>query len=148
MNLTSTTIELIRQLNPKIKGWTHYYKHVVAKQVFSNVDNYVYLTLRWWMCRRHPKKNSAWRQKKYFRSEGLRNWVFSAKFRNKFGELINFDLFKMKYLPIERHIKVRMDATPYDPMYKEYFEKRERLKRYSSHVHWVHARTRHLVGVR
>jgi len=147
-NIASTSVELIRQLNPKIKGWAHYYKHVVAKRIFSDIDNSVYLALDWWMHRRHPNKNSAWRQKKYFRSEGLRNWVFSAKFRNKLGQLINFDLFKMKYLPIKRHVKVKMEATPYDPAYTEYFEKRERLKRYSSSVHWVHVRTCHLVGIR
>lgn len=31
----------------------------------------------------------------------------------------------MKYLPIVRHVKVKMDTTIYDPAYKKYFEKRE-----------------------
>ena len=62
--------------------------------------------------------------------------------------IINFDLFKMKYLPIKRHVKIKRDASPYDAQYKDYFEKRERLKRKSSSVHWVHQRTQHLVGVR
>ncbi len=148
MNITSTTAELLRQLNPKIRGWAHYYKHVVSKRIFSNVDNGIYVALKWWINRRHPGKNWTWRRKKYFRNEGLRNWVFSTKIRNKSGELIHYDLFKMKYLPIKRHIKVKRDATPYDPSYIEYFERRKRLKRYSSSVCWAHSKTQHLVGIR
>jgi hypothetical protein len=29
---------------------------------------------------------------------------------------------------IQRHIKIKGDATPYDPAYDEYFMNRERLK--------------------
>lgn len=149
MNISSSTAELLRQLNPKIKGWAHYYKHVVSKRTFSKIDDSIYRALRWWINRRHPnKKSRTWRNKKYFRSEGFRNWIFSTKIRNKSGELINFDLFKMKYLPIKRHIKIKSCATPYDTQYKDYFEKRERLRRKSSSVHWVHKKTQHLAGIR
>lgn len=149
MNVSSSTAELLRQLNPKIRGWAHYYKHAVAKRTFSYIDNSIYLTLRWWINRRHPnKKSRAWRTKKYFRSNGLRNWVFSTKIRNKSGELKHFDLFKMSSLPIKRHVKIKRGASPYDAQYKDYFERRERLKRKSSGVHWAHKRTAHLVGVR
>ncbi len=149
MNISSSTAELLRQLNPKITGWAHYYKHVVSKRIFSYIDNSIYLALSSWINRRHSnKKSRTWRRKKYFRSEGFRNWVFSTKIRNKSGKLVHFDLFKMKYLPIQRHIKIKREATPYDANYKDYFEKRERLKRHSSSVHWVHRKTQHLVGVR
>ncbi|AFB26425.1 hypothetical protein RSA_04385 [Rickettsia philipii str. 364D] len=35
----------------------------------------------------------------------------------------------MKYLPIVRHVKVKMDTTIYDPAYKKYFEKREPIQK-------------------
>lgn len=149
MNISSSTAELLRQLNPKITGWAHYFKHVVAKRTFSYIDNSIYLTLRWWINRRHPnKKSRSWRTKKYFRSNDQRNWVFSTKIRNKSGELVHFDLFKMTSLPIVMHVKIKRGATPYDAQHKDYFEKRRRLKRKSSSVHWAHLRTAHLVGVR
>ena len=148
-NISSSTAELLRQLNPKIKGWGHYYKHVVSKRTFAYIDNCIYLTLRWWINMRHPnKKSRTWRIKRYFRSEGRRNWIFSTKIRNKSGELVHFDLFKMQSLPIIRHVKIKRDASPYKAQYQDYFEKRKRLGRKSSSVHWVHARTQHLVGVR
>lgn len=148
VNIAETTQTLLRQLNPKIKGWAHYYKHVVAKHTFSVVDNSIYLALRQWMHRRHQKKGRAWLQKKYFRTEELRNWVFTTKIRNKDGRTVNFDLFKMTSIPIKRHIKVKNAATPYDPEYFEYFKRRAFLKRQSSSVHWTHQKTLHLVGVR
>jgi RNA-directed DNA polymerase len=149
MNISSSTAELLRQINPKIKGWGHYYKHVVAKRTFAYIDNCIYLTLRWWINRRHPnKKSRSWRIKKYFRSEGRRNWIFATKIRNKLGELKHFDLFKMQSLPIKRHVKVKREASPYKDEYKDYFERRERLRRKSSSVHWVYAKTQHLVGIR
>lgn len=149
MNISSSTAELLRQINPKIKGWGHYYKHVVAKRIFAHIDNSIYLTLCWWINRRHPnKKSRTWRNKKYFRSEGSRNWIFSTKIRNKEGKRVNFDLFKMQSLPIIRHVKVKSDASPYKIQYKDYFERRARLRRKSSSVHWAHTKTQHLVGVR
>lgn len=38
------------------------------------------------------------------------------------------DLCRASSIPIERHIKIRGEATPYDPAFKEYFAKR-RAKR-------------------
>jgi RNA-directed DNA polymerase len=34
----------------------------------------------------------------------------------------------MSTIPICRHIKIKSEATPYDPAYKEYFEKRSTNK--------------------
>ncbi len=147
-SIAAKTQVLISKLNPKIQGWAQYYRHVVAKKTFANVDNSIYLALSRWMKRRHPKKSWAWRWKKYFRSQGFRTWIFSAKYRDKTGKVTDFDLFKAAYLPIKRHIKVRMDATPYDPAFNEYFENRQRRKRYSSQVHWVHLNTQNLERIK
>lgn len=34
--------DLINILNPKIRGWTNYYRHAVSKAVFSKVDNDIF----------------------------------------------------------------------------------------------------------
>src|SRR5262245_43148710 len=36
---TAKTVNLIQQLNPMIRGWANYHRHVVAKQTFNQVDN-------------------------------------------------------------------------------------------------------------
>lgn len=113
-----------------IRGWGNYYRHVVAKQVFGYIDNSIYLSIAKWVKRRHPRKNAAWWRKEYFRRERYRNWIFSAK-KTKNGVVENVDLCDMQHIPIKRHVKIRADATPYDPAYREYFEERCKTKRKS-----------------
>jgi RNA-directed DNA polymerase len=38
-------------------------------------------------------------------------------------------LIDPRKIPIERHIKVRSNANPFDPQWRDYFESRKRLKR-------------------
>ena len=62
-NATVKTEELIRQLNPKIRGWANYYHHVVAKATFNYVDDRILKALMRWIKRRHPEKNTQWRKR-------------------------------------------------------------------------------------
>lgn len=125
---TATTEDLIRHLNPKIKGWANYYRHVVSKDTFHYVDNRIFKALMRWIERRHPEKNARWRNAKYFRTQGMRRWIFSVKVKNRWGKYSFLDLFTATQLPIRRHIKIRAEANPYDPKHADYFSKRERLK--------------------
>jgi RNA-directed DNA polymerase len=148
-NISSTTAELLRQLNPKIVGWAQYYKHVVSKRIFSKIDDGIYYALKWWIHRRHTNKSRKWKNSRYYRREGFRNWVFSTKIRNKTGMLMDFDLRKMIDTPIERRVKIRRDAAIYDPAYKEYFKKRKRhLKPETQDAHWSALMTKEFVGIR
>lgn len=125
---TVKTEEIIRHLNPRIRGWANYYRHVVAKATFNYVDDCIFKALMRWIKRRHPEKNAQWRNKKYFRTQGMRRWIFSVKVKNKKGDYSFLDLFTASQLPIRRHVKIRAEANPYDPQYVEYFSERERLK--------------------
>ena len=125
---TIKTEDLIRLLNLRIRGWTNYYRHVVSKDTFSYVDSCIFRTLMQWINRRHPEKNAQWKYKKYFRTQGMRQWIFSVTVKNKKGNNTSLDLFKASQLPIRRHIKIKAEANPYDPEYTEYFFKRECLK--------------------
>ncbi|CAH6837081.1 hypothetical protein VCHA36P168_160074 [Vibrio chagasii] len=37
----------------------------------------------------------------------------------------HFNLSQITKVPIERHVKIRSAATPFDPQYQEYLEKRK-----------------------
>jgi RNA-directed DNA polymerase len=120
------TQAIIGQLNPKIRGWVYYYRHAVAKETFSYVHNCIIEALLRWIKRRHPNKNATWRKNKYFRKCGLRQWVFFTRIYKKRTDTIEiFDLFNANSVPIKRHIKIKSDANPFDPAFKEYFEKRQ-----------------------
>jgi len=120
-NPTVKEEELIDKLNPKIRGWANYHRHIVAKETFSYVDYHIYNALQRWCKRRHPKKGKWWINKKYFHTIGTRNWVFAAKTEGgEMKELLRADATK-----IIRHIKIRKEANPYDPKWDVYFEERE-----------------------
>ena len=61
--------KLIAKLNPVIRGWANYHRHVVSKDIFSSVDEVIFQTIRRWARRRHPRKSKAWVVKKYFTRE-------------------------------------------------------------------------------
>jgi len=119
-NKSVKTEDIINLLNPKIQGWAQYYKHVVAKETFDLIDHQIFQYLHKWVRRRHPNKNAQWCKKRYYRSCNLRNWIFSTSIKDKQGQKQTLDLYMMASTPIKRHIKIRAEAHPYDPKYKEY----------------------------
>jgi RNA-directed DNA polymerase len=114
---------LLRQLNPIIRGWAHYYRHGAAKRTFQRLDTYVFRKLWRWTKRRHPQKSAAWRKRKYFSAAG-KKWLFSVRLSKEKGSSLVLSLFKATSTKIQRHIKVRRTANPYDPDCARYFEMR------------------------
>ena len=120
--------ELIRLLNPKIRGWANYYRHVVSKQTFSYVDHHIFQATWKWSLRRHPNKTVGWVKRKYFQSQGLRNWVFSGQTVDRNGAALPCTLIRASDTVIRRHVKVRSDANPYSSCDDEYFGIRSGLQ--------------------
>jgi RNA-directed DNA polymerase len=122
-NKTERAISLITQLNPKVRGWTNFYRHVVSATTFSQVDRALFESLWRWAKRRHPNKNLHWCRSKYFGRVGERNWVFV-------GTALEDQQPKQVYLlsaaktPITRHLKIKGEANPFDPAWESYFEAR------------------------
>lgn len=123
LNPTAKTENLIHLLNPKIRGWANHFRYSCAKQAFNHIDDQIYKALWCWACRRHPKKSKSWIKKRYFRSHGLRNWIFFADKHNDRGGHV--DLFTASSVAIRRHIKIKAEATLYDSRFIDYFKKRE-----------------------
>lgn len=132
-NKTVKAEDLIRMLNPKIRGWSNYYRHVCSKGTFSYVDHCIFKSIWRWAVRRHPNKTKQWIKDKYYRHTGHRDWMLSTKIKDKNSRTVVLDLVEASKTPIKRHIKIRAAATPYDPAYQEYLEKRiEKRKRESN----------------
>ncbi|MCX8567339.1 MAG: RNA-directed DNA polymerase [Glomeribacter sp. 1016415] len=75
---SATQAQLIHKLNPIIRGWAQYHRHVVAKACFASIDQIIWQCLWRWAKRRHPSKGAHWTKKKYFHRENNQDWVFSA----------------------------------------------------------------------
>jgi len=117
--------DLIDQLNPKIRGWANYHRHVVSKRTFGRVDYTLFSSLWKWARRRHPNKSPRWFKSKYFERRGNRDWSFFGETCDDEGRPTKVRLYYAMSTPIQRHVKVKGEANPYDPTYETYFEERE-----------------------
>ncbi|HLB47888.1 MAG TPA: group II intron reverse transcriptase/maturase, partial [Anaerolineales bacterium] len=123
-NKSAKQANLIRQLNPVLRGWANYHSHVVAKETFARVDAYVWSMLWRWAVRRHPNKGAGWVKAKYFKTRGARNWTFAATEQQEDGTRRDLILLRVSDTPIHRHIKIKAAANPHDPNWGPYFESR------------------------
>jgi RNA-directed DNA polymerase len=98
---------LIDALNPRIRGWSNYYRHVASAQIFRTLDNVLYLQLRGWALHRHPNKAKHWIMGKYWRVDDGKGWLFQPPMGGR-------ALTRHAYTPIRRHVKVQGTRSPYD----------------------------------
>lgn len=115
---------LIHRLNQQIKGWTMYHRHAASKRTFNKVDQRIFRMLRHWSRHRHPEKSWSWINKKYFRQEGHRHWIFTGTLPDSKGKEWPIDLMEAGRVSIRRFVKIRSEANPYDPEWELYLEER------------------------
>ncbi len=118
--------ELIRKINPMLRGFSNYYKGAVSKEVFSYLSWRLHRYLWRWAERRHSNKSKRWVMKQYFKTINGCKWTFACYTSNRQGKERLISVFPISYTPVERHIKVKGNASPDDPSLKEYWEKRHK----------------------
>jgi RNA-directed DNA polymerase len=131
-NRGTKTDDLIRCLNPVIRGWANYHRHTSATRAFKKVDTGIWRTLWQWAKGRHHNKGSCWIAEKYWHPGEGRGWNFAADTGEKTedGKPIRIKLIKAADTPIRRHPKIKSDANPFDPQWHDYLEERVLIKRY------------------
>jgi RNA-directed DNA polymerase len=92
---------LIEKLNPVLRGWANYHRHILCAETFSKVDNFVWGRVYRWCKRRHPDKTGRWIAQRYFLGEQRKGWRFTDPDTGtsliKIGEMVKR----------QRHIKSR-----------------------------------------
>ena len=101
--------ELIDQLNPAIYGWSLYYRTVVSKKHFAVCDCLLMHMLWQKMTRKHPKKSAKWVKERYWRTIKGNAWTFATS-----DSSTRRTLRRHVSTPIQRHIKVKGRASPFD----------------------------------
>ncbi len=118
---------LLAKLNAVIRGWAYAYRHVVAKERLSYVDNRIYPLVKKWLQKEHRSRTWASIRKRY-RGRFKGRVEYGCHYPTASGmKLIR--LFKAGDLPIRYHSKIRSGANPYDPADQSYFEARARTQR-------------------
>lgn len=103
---TSTQKDLIKQLNPVVRGWANYYSSVVSKQIFSKLDHLVTKKLLRWAYRRHKHESRRKTVNKYWKIVKGRFW----NFQTTDGILLHW----YADVPIRRHVQINGKKSPYD----------------------------------
>lgn len=114
--------ELIRLLNPMLRGWAQYHSPVVAKEAFSRMESLLFWRLVRWAKRRHPTKRFDWIRKKYWRPVDDRSGIFASEVATKIGGKTVMELYSLPATPIERHKKIKGAYNPFDPQWEMYGE--------------------------
>lgn len=101
--------ELIDQLNPVIHGWALYYRTVVSAKEFARCDHLLVSMLWQKMTKKHPKKGAGWVKRKYWRTIEGNTWTFATP-EGPEQQVLRWHAA----IPIQRHIKVKGNASPFD----------------------------------
>ena len=112
VNKQATTATLRAQLNPLIRGWANYPRHVVSKRTFHHVDTALFKVLWSWAKRRHPKTPRRWGANTYCRHRHGRAWTFVGTRVGKQGQRHELTRSRAGDVPIKRHGKVTGAANP------------------------------------
>ena len=52
-----TLADLLRRINPVLRGWCTYFRHGVSSRTFGYVDHYAFWRIVGWLRKRHPRLN-------------------------------------------------------------------------------------------
>ena len=126
--------DLIRHLNPVVRGWANYHRHIVTKRAYSKVEWILWHSLWRWVKRRHSGKESRWMIQRYWHPLGGKS-VFAAYIgKQTSDEKPNWlKLVNPTQISIRRHVKIRCEANPFDPRWRAYMEDRAFFKKFGIH---------------
>ena len=110
---------LIEKLNPILRGWANFHRHVCSKATYQWVDHIIFGILWKWAKRRHPNKGAQWVKNRYFHRTGSRDWWFSTEGTKKLC------LYLTVSTPIRRHVKIQGLANPFHPEWDADFAQRK-----------------------
>jgi RNA-directed DNA polymerase len=92
---------LIRELNPLIEEWAHFYRLATSADAHARCDHILHQQLLSWARHRHPKKGMTWLISKYWPDvRAGRNWTFCSDRAciRRHKEIINRSLHLSQHL--------------------------------------------------
>jgi RNA-directed DNA polymerase len=131
MCLNRKSSELIKILNPMIRGWCYYHRYVQSWKTFYFAKSMIFQSLWTWAKRRHQNKSGGWIKRKYFNHPRFQ-WVFSAYIKQKDGSIKLLELLLPSFVKCVQYIKIKGHANPFDPEYAWYFAMRRKSSNFKT----------------
>jgi RNA-directed DNA polymerase len=113
---------LIRKLNPVIRGWSNYHKGICSKKCFDELGNFIFNQLKKWAKYQHGNQNRSWIFRRYFLNNHFQDMRTSSK------GVYSYRLYRIGYVPIKYHVKIKSKANPYFKEYDNYFYARKKWR--------------------
>ena len=63
--------DLLRQLNPTLRGWTNYFRHGVSSDTFAYLHRYTWFRIWRWLRRKHRRAHWKWLRRRYLANAGM-----------------------------------------------------------------------------
>ncbi len=98
--------QLIRELNPIIRGWSADSRTVVSTRIFAYCDSILWFQLMRWVKTRHRHESIRRAVNNYWHQTETRHWVFATP-EGK-------ELRPHQKMTIQQYVKVKGRASPYD----------------------------------
>ncbi|MGG0454247.1 group II intron reverse transcriptase/maturase [Priestia megaterium] len=118
----SNVVNLIKDLNPIIRGYANYWNTVTSKKIFSKMDSYIWKKVKHFLKRLHPNKPWKWINTVYFhadiRGQSKNKWLLTSQDKK-------YQLIRMNWTPIIRHVPVTYRNSPFDHNLVEYYQSRD-----------------------
>lgn len=108
-NKSSTQEDLIKRLNPKIRGWAHYYVHANSSEIFSTMDHKLWWLIFSWSKKRHATKANKWVFQRYYHP--FKN--VKQRFCSLWHERPSLILAYYSEFHITKYTKCKADYSPY-----------------------------------
>jgi len=128
VKLNRSSGEIIKDLNPILRGWANYYKATSAKTTFTSIGKYLWDRTWTWAKRKHRTLNFRDLAERFYTRRGKRKWIFKGELMGK-----ELTIFLIDRVAIKRHSLAR-DYNPYLLDNEDYFQKRN--KRLTSSYPW------------
>jgi len=113
--------DIIQGLNYKIIGFCNYFKWSGANKAFAYLSYQLWQQLWAWARNRHPTRGVKWVSSRYWQATKKSNWTFTWQGKTLVQPYTRYEKGWWK------RPRLRILASPFDPLLKEYWEKRRRI---------------------
>ena len=116
----ATPAQRIDTLHPLLRGWANSHRHSIWSETFAPLDSFVWRRRYRWAKLRHPNKTGRWITERSFPHQPGESWRYTAPTTGK--QLLRIQAA----VKPQRHIKVKSNANPCDPLWEASFQDRDR----------------------
>jgi RNA-directed DNA polymerase len=118
----ATPAQLLERLNPVVRGWANYHRHILCAETFAQLDSVVWRRLYRWAKQRHPDKTGRWITNRDVPHQAGESWRFTDPTSGLQSIRVH------EAVRPQRPIKIKGDANPVDPQWEAYCQHHDRQR--------------------